>query len=291
MQFFRRKKNLVRTKDIDPDEILLDAHNLPAFNVHQLEGRIPITISRHAGTVLFFLFCIVIAGFFWRLLDLQVVRGAAFLEQSEKNRLRQEIVFQRRGIIYDRNGVLLAWNVEMGTSTDAVASASRAYIAASGFGHVLGYVSYPKKDTRGVYYQTEMLGMSGIEKAHNSLLAGRNGLRIAEENALGETVSESVLIPPEHGNPLYLSIDARVEEKLAHLMADLAADVGFQGGAAAILDVGTGDVLVLVSVPEYNPAILSDGKDTDTIAAYQSDIRKPFLNRALAGLYTPGSIV
>jgi penicillin-binding protein 2 len=57
------------------------------------------------------------------------------------------------------------------------------------------------------------------------------------------------------------------------------------------MDIKTGELLALTSYPEYNSTILSAGQDKNTISGYFSDSRKVFLNRAVSGLYTPGSIV
>jgi penicillin-binding protein 2 len=71
----------------------------------------------------------------------------------------------------------------------------------------------------------------------------------------------------------------------------MANSVGFSGGAGVIMDINNGEVLALTSYPEYNPNILSKGDDAKTINSYLTDKRKVFLNRAVGGLYTPGSIV
>ncbi len=71
----------------------------------------------------------------------------------------------------------------------------------------------------------------------------------------------------------------------------MANNVSFSGGAGALMDIKSGELLALTSYPEYNPTILSDGKDKKTINGYFDDKRKVFLNRAVSGLYTPGSIV
>jgi penicillin-binding protein 2 len=70
-----------------------------------------------------------------------------------------------------------------------------------------------------------------------------------------------------------------------------AASAYFSGGAGVIMDIKTGELLSLTSYPEYNPTTLSAGQDKKTINSYFSDKRKVFLNRAVSGLYTPGSIV
>jgi penicillin-binding protein 2 len=66
---------------------------------------------------------------------------------------------------------------------------------------------------------------------------------------------------------------------------------GYSGGAAAVMDVSNGELLALTSYPEYNSSVLSEGNDTETINQYFKDTRSVFINRAISGLYAPGSIV
>ena len=66
---------------------------------------------------------------------------------------------------------------------------------------------------------------------------------------------------------------------------------GFQGGAGVVMDVHTGEVLVSVSIPEYDSNVLTDGKDVETINGYLRNPNTPFLDRVSSGLYTPGSIL
>ena len=300
MMFSLRPKNIVRrTKDIAPDEIFLDAHNSPRFNRDQFEGRIERPIGRSAiwlfgiGTAAFLL---LLTG---RVFVLTVLDGVAYYEQSENNRLDNTILFAERGVIYDRNSVPLAWNELFETASTTTATttafeedfARRVYMDESGLSHVLGFVSYPKKDSAGNYFQTDMEGIAGIEKEYDEILKGSAGRTIVEEDALGTVVSTSVIDQPEAGTPLYLSIDNRVQHELYERMKALAGDVGFHGGASAIIDVHTGQMLALVSFPEYDSNVMTEGEDNDLIATYQLDETKPFLNRAIGGLYTPGSIM
>ena len=298
--FSHRPKRVVhRTKDIAPDEIFLDAHNSPRFNRDQFEGRLERPIR--TSTIWFFgigtaVLLLLLTG---RVFSLTVLDGDAYREQSENNRLDNTILFAERGIIYDRNSVPLAWNeiftdvssTTIATSTEAQDFARRAYIEETGTAHVLGYVSYPKKDSAGNYFQTETEGASGIEKMYDDILKGDPGRTIVERDALGEVISTSVIDQPEAGTPLYLSIDSRVQHELYERMKSLATDVGFHGGASAIIDVRTGQILALVSFPEYDSNVMTDGENTDLIASYQLDETKPFVNRAIGGLYTPGSIM
>ena len=79
--------------------------------------------------------------------------------------------------------------------------------------------------------------------------------------------------------------------KLYEYIEGLAKERGFVGGAGVIMDVDTGELPVLVSYPEYDSQVLTDGTDSKDIQRFISDSRKPFLNRVTSGLYTPGSII
>jgi penicillin-binding protein 2 len=277
-----------RFRDIDPDEILLDSKNLPNFDVYQFEGRIEKPIPFR--TVVFFgIFCLAILLFFLgRSYFLQVSSGDEYYNRSEKNRLRNTTVFSQRGVISDRNGTELAWNMP---NEEIPEYSLRKYIELDGFSHLLGYIKYPSKDKYGYYYNEDFIGKSGIEKNYNSDLSGTNGLRIVETNALGALQTESILRLPKDGENIKLSVDASVQNEMYKAIKDVAENVDFVGGAGILLDINTGEVLAITSYPEYNSQILTDGSDSSKISKYLNDKRTPFLNRAIEGLYTPGSTV
>ncbi|MBX4210908.1 hypothetical protein KW783_02980, partial [Candidatus Parcubacteria bacterium] len=231
----------------------------------------------------------VLIGFlyFGKLWILQVKQGEAYEAQSEKNRLRQTSVFAERGVVYDRNNEALAWNETNPGNPDF---SKRIYATTTGIAHIIGYVKYPARDTSGFYYQKEFSAKDGIEKSYNSVLGGANGLKIIETDALGKIQSESILEPPVDGKTLTLSIDSKVQHELYELMKQTAADRGFSGGAAVIMDVRNGELLSLVSYPEYSSNALTNGS-SDEINSYLTDKKLPFLDRAVSGVYTPGSII
>ncbi len=284
----RNVKDRAASREIAPDEIFLDSHNLPEFNRDQFEGRLEKPIGTRviiaAGTI----FLLIGLLFTARLFTLQIRDGAAYVAKSTANRLRHSVLFAARGIVYDRTGRLLVSNVEDARNADI---ARRRYADIVGVSSVLGYVKYPSKDSAGFYYTEDYTGLGGIEKFYNTELGGTNGMRIVETDAHGTIISESLLRLPEDGKNLTLSVDARVQEKLYGFMKDLSDEIGFDGGAGALMDVESGELLALVSFPEYQSNILSDGTDKSTIARYSVNPKKLFLNRPVDGLYTPGSIV
>ena len=271
--------------EILPDEIFLDSSNLPEFDDGQFEGRVERPVNDISIFVIIGIFVLVGLLFTARAFDLQVLRGTIFAEASKNNRLAHSVVFSERGVIFDRNGVELAWNVS-GENDHA----ERRYIDVEGLSHVLGFVRYPKTDRAGEWWRTDIVGVAGAEQAFNETLAGHNGQQIIEINALGEVVREQLVYPAEDGRNMTLSIDADIQHVLHETLENHARVHGFRGGASVIMDVETGEVISLVSFPEYDSQALTDGDDL-VISGYANNTNNPFLNRAVQGMYTPGSIV
>jgi penicillin-binding protein 2 len=283
-----RKKILNHHGDIAPDEIFLDDRNIPDFDVHQFEGRIEEPIKQSTIYFLGAFFFSVMFVFLYRAGVLEISRGAAFVATSEQNRLEHQLLFPERGIIYDRNGDELAWNVP---ATEELGFSLRQYATAPGFGHILGFLHYPARDKSGVYYRKDYEADVGVEAYYNDELKGKKGLRIIETDALGNVVSSNTIDPPLSGNDLHLTIDGDVQKNLYRIISKIATDQDYRGGAGAIMNVETGGLIALVSYPDIDPNIMTAGDDRAAIAAYNTDVHTPFLNRAVSGLYAPGSIV
>lgn len=282
-----RKIKRKRYQDIDPDEIFLDSKNLPSFNIHQFEGRIERAISPGVFTVFSGLCLIVVLVFLAKLWNLQVIQGPLLKERSESNALRQVLIVAPRGSILSRDGKMLVWNESYEKDTEFPL---RHYIEKPGFGIVLGFVKYPAKDKNGYYYEEEFIPKDGAELMFDEILRGENGLRLIETLADGKVVSENTVEFARAGENAVLSIDARIQTKLFETMRELAERVGFRGGAAVILDVESGEILAMTSYPEYDPEMMANG-DAEAIQKFSGNPNNPFLNRVIAGLYTPGSIV
>jgi len=286
---FKRRRKIVG--GIDPDEIFLDSKNLPNFNTQQFEGRIEKAIPKRSIISLGIFFFSVTVIFLFQLGNLQIVKGEELYKKSENNTLSKQPLFADRGLIYDRNDVLLAWNTWDVTDINKFSSPSRTYTTMGGFSSLLGYVSIPAKDSSGNYWQQDFIGKDGVEKVYNDKIVGKNGVRITEMDVTGKIHGENIVTPSKAGDNLKLAIDSRIQNKMYESISNMATSVNFSGGAGVIMDIKTGELLTLTSYPEYNSTILSAGKDKKTISSYFSDKRKVFLNRSISGLYSPGSIV
>ena len=278
-------------EEISPDEILLDSSNLPNYDTSQFEGRLEKSISRRSLYSVIAAFLLIATLFVGQTFKLQVIHGQEYVERSENNSLRPIPLFAGRGLITDRNGIQLAWNAPLENATNSDTVAIRKYATSTGLSHILGYVKYPSKDNNGFFYQEDFEGEAGAEGYFDDLLRGKHGVRLVEVDAHNKIVSESVTRPSVQGNNVKLSIDSRVQSELYQNIKDVAEKVGFAGGAGVIIDINNGEVLALTSYPEYSSQVMSDKKDNVQIKALLNDKSLPFLDRAIDGLYTPGSIV
>jgi penicillin-binding protein 2 len=284
MRFRSKKKQVVSF-----DEILLDASNLPSFNQGRMEGRMELPIARRNVAVVGILFVLIAGLFMYRLFELQIVEGKEYRDISLNNSIDETTIIAERGVIYDRNEELIAWNEE--DKSDEYSFPMRAYTNRRGVGQLTGYVSYPLKDSKGFYYRTEYIGRNGVEGAYDEQLRGTNGKQLVETNAHNDIVGEHVVEMSLSGKPLHLSIDAALSEAMYDIIATATEKAGFRSGAAAIMNVHTGEILAMTSFPSYDPEVMADGDDVALIETYNNDSRFPFLNKVLGGVYTPGSIV
>ncbi len=274
---------------VEVEEVLLDASNIPEFNVGRMEGKRELPITKKNLLTIWILFLGIAAVFLYQIFTLQIVRGEEFKEIAENNRVDRALIIAERGVVYDRNGEMLAWNEV--DSTGEYDFPIRAYTDRLGLGQVLGYVSYPKKDGRGFFFRTDYLGRSGVEEAFDTILKGKNGSKIVEVDALSEVVSEYAVDMPVSGGELHLSIDAELSEAMYNIISTSTTKAGFRSGAGAIMNVKTGELIALTSFPSFDPEVMADGDDVALIETYNNDERLPFLNKVISGAYTPGSIV
>ena len=179
--------------------------------------------------------------------------------------------------------------------------AIRYYPADSLAAHVLGYtgeVGDKQLETlQGQEYRPgSLIGQTGIEKEYESQLRGEDGIRYVEVNASGRR-SDAFLstqpIPPKPGRDVTLALDSNIQR-----VAENALDrAGYDGrgdppevrGAAVLMDVRNGDVLVMASRPGFDPNTFSGALSQETWDALNRP-SAPLLNRAVQSVYPPGSV-
>lgn len=281
-----RKKSF---SHIYADEVFLDSKNIPKFNMNQMEGVLEQPLSQSGFQIFTGIVVVIVVVFIIRGGYLQIHQGANYLKKSNNNYLQGTTIFAERGIIYDRNNIELSWN---GINPDpTIPYLEREYIDKPGFSHLIGYIGYPTRDSSGNFWRDTIIGKSGIEQIKNTELSGTNGKQLVETNVDGAVLFQNRGESAVPGNNVTLTIDSRIQSRMYEYMREYATNLGFSGGAGVMVNIHTGEILALVSYPEYSNTILSHGDDHETIRSYTTDSKKPMFNRTLSGLYTPGSIV
>ncbi|WP_308660295.1 penicillin-binding transpeptidase domain-containing protein [uncultured Alistipes sp.] len=156
-------------------------------------------------------------------------------------------------------------------------------------GNLLGYVGEVNSDMirRNPSYKAgDYVGMSGVESAYEPLLRGRKGVRIQEVDTHG-AIKGSYMngmydTLPESGKYLVSTIDARLQLFAEELMAGKV-------GAAVAIEPSTGEILMMVSSPTYDPDQMVGRERSKHYAEMVRNKRRPMFNRAVRAKYPPGS--
>ncbi len=272
-------------------------------------------LSSWRRAFLLLIFLVTFFGLFLRLFHLQVIEGKTYRELADSNRVKVRIIHAPRGVIYDRNGKILAQN-EPGfrlTQTDGSGAihtqlisrdqalkmeadnspqfkdleidSLRAYPMASVTAHILGYMGEIAPDELrssqfANYRVGDQIGRGGIEQTYEKILRGIDGGEVIEVDAEGKTIRTLTKTDPISGQDLYLTIDANLEEQAYKQLSDALVKNKSCCGTAMVSDPNNGQILALVSLPSFDP-----GKLTESLQAGNF----PFLDRAIAGTYPPGS--
>lgn len=305
------------------------------------------------------LFAILVAQL-WRM---QIVEGKQYQVRAEHNRLRLLPLRPTRGVLYDRNGVILARNVpsftaaivpadlpeekqsevsaKLGTLLDmapeeindlvnqrraqrhlfspvpikeridrdtafileerdaelpgvqVLIDTTRQYTEGMSTSQVLGYVGrisaqeYAQLRDAG-YELNDRIGKTGVELTLEEHLRGKPGKEQIEVNAAGRKLGTLERAEAQAGNNLILTLDLDLQKRVTEI---LAAGMGQSKHAIAIaMNPQTGEILTLVSLPTYDNNIFSTSISREMLAELLEDPRRPLVNRAIGGLYPPGSI-
>ncbi len=169
----------------------------------------------------------------------------------------------------------------------------RRYLGGASTAHVLGYVGEITRDELASdafsdprYEQGMIVGKTGIEKEYESTLQGRPGLRYVEVDARGRIVGDFrgfTADPAEPGQDLHLNLDLELQEFIRRVFPDSMA------GAVVAMDPTDGGVLALYSSPSFDPNAFVGGIDPGLWAQLNADPQHPLIDRAVLGLYPPGS--
>ncbi|MDD5033253.1 MAG: penicillin-binding protein 2 [Methylococcaceae bacterium] len=155
--------------------------------------------------------------------------------------------------------------------------------------HVVGYVgriseAELQKLDPSVYSGTYHIGKSGVEKAYETVLHGKTGYEELETNVQGRSINVLGQTEPLAGGDLHLTLDIKLQKIAQDALQDYS-------GAVVAIEPASGHVLAMVSKPSFDPNPFIQGISRQEYEALQSSPNRPLYNRALRGIYPPGSTV
>lgn len=295
----RRSKNVNSVTDfISVEPMELDTPNMSDW--------------RRVSFVIFYALalCFILA----RLFKLQIIEGSSNRELADSNRIQIKTIHAPRGVIYDRNGRIMAQNepgfrlsepgggrrafkyisrdeaLKLEVAGDAKfqnleVDSLRAYPLGLAAPHILGFISEISEseladEAFAGYKAGDRIGKGGVEQTYEKFLKGTDGGEIIETDAQNKKLRTLRRNEPIPGHNLYLTIDSSLQEYVYKILKEEVQKLGVCCAVAVAQDPNSGEILALVSVPSFNP------KDVSSMLGQKNS---PFLNRAIAGAYPPGS--
>jgi penicillin-binding protein 2 len=254
-------------------------------------------------------------GLSLRLFHLQITHGQDNRELADSNRIQIRVIHAPRGVIYDRNGKILAQNdpgfrIKESTESGRFVFRSisrqealdleiknpdlsqnievdhiRSYPYGPQTAHILGYVGEITEDELQTqtflnYKLGDKIGRGGVEEAYEKVLRGTDGGEIIEVDASGKKIRTLRETPAIPGQNLYLSVDADLQSHAYKKLEENVRKSASCCGAVIAQDPRNGEILALVSYPSFDPNQISNAL---------LDPNAPLLNRVIGGTYPPGS--
>lgn len=160
---------------------------------------------------------------------------------------------------------------------------ARVYELGPAGAQIFGYVGDPAKSVPNAPFLTT--GITGLEKRFNHEIKGLAGQTVMITNAVGRITGEdkTQYISPIIGDDLKTTINDGIQRILYDALTQ------HRSGCGVVLDIETGDILAMVSSPSFDPNLFRQDDGEEYINNLRKDIAKPFMNKAIEGLYPPGS--
>jgi len=224
-------------------------------------------------------------GILWiTVIKLNIIKGSYYRNLALNNRVTKVILPSSRGEILDRKRRKIAENIDFNGDK------KRFYVYGASMSNITGYLGKVNEEELkngkcGRELQNQSLvGRAGIEKEMDCSLRGKDGYKLVEVDATGNTIRDLGQVDPVMGEKLLLSIDAFWQEKIYKML---------EGKKAVVImsEPQSGKIITLVSSPSYDANDFNYSYDTETIKTYLEDtVNLPMLNRAIGAKYHPGSV-
>lgn len=211
-------------------------------------------------------------------------RQTPFVELSIQSNLSQETVLQYEALEQKPQGLYIRPDFR------------REYPYENIFSHLIGYTGeISREELEESFYRdyimSEHVGKEGIEATFQLMLKGSYGENFVEVDSEGNTsriISSKEQLP---GSSLYLTVDAELQQKSHELLIKAMEKYQATGGVVIIQRVNSGAILALSSLPTYDNRTFAQGISPQDYTALIEDSSHPLFNRAIAGVYPPGSTV
>ncbi|MFA6963367.1 MAG: penicillin-binding protein 2 [Patescibacteria group bacterium] len=237
-----------------------------------------------------------------RLAELTGLAAAEIKTEAEKNTLASlDEVIIKDNISHD-DALILEEKANGLQGVFVAKKPTREYQSVAGMAHLLGYtgiISENNLKEHPEYYSSDKIGKTGLEATYEDYLRGVHGIEQMEVDSKGNVVK--ILVKEENQQPvsgdnLVLNLDFDLQTKAAEALqrgldsAKAATQVEALGGVVAIMDVNSGAVKSLVSLPSYDNNIFSTKISAIDYQTIINDPNLPMFNRATMGVYPPGSV-
>jgi penicillin-binding protein 2 len=189
-----------------------------------------------------------------------------------------------RGLTLEEVARIEEWRLDLPGVTVEV-EPQRAYPGVRFAAHLLGYVREASEQDlgRNGMRRGDLVGQTGLERLHDEHLRGRDGGEQIEVDAYGRLIRVLDRREPVPGAHMWTTLDRRIQQAAEDAL-------GARAGAIVVMDPRNGDVLALASHPAYPVERFSRPLDRETWLSLVEDPTRPLLNRAVQGIYPPGSL-
>jgi penicillin-binding protein 2 len=170
----------------------------------------------------------------------------------------------------------------------------RSYPEGKVFASLLGYTSAPTiadLKNKAQLVSTDEVGRTGIESFYDERLQGKPGVVIALRNARGEVLENQVQSEPRIAPTLHLTIDGELQSYFYKTLDQRLKDIGRTSAVGIAIDVKTGAVLAFMNFPSFDNNIFSTKDEAGQRQKLLNDHNRPLFDRAVSGLYNPGSTI
>ncbi|MBI3335664.1 MAG: hypothetical protein HY001_04155 [Candidatus Portnoybacteria bacterium] len=270
MRFFQKKQRLAS------EDFFSGETQLPSLRFSELpfiKGRLMAVLTSSIVIAVLFL---------GKAFYVEIVKGEEFSRRYESIHRAIKWIPAPRGLIKDRNGVILAVN----GAGEKENELTRMYPQGPPFAHLLGFVGrvesfhLARDDT---YLPFDTVGKAGIEERYERFLRGNHGRIENPITAKGELTQSPIETLAQPGSDVILTISSEVQKKLYEVLERQREKFKSPGAAGIMLNPKNGAVLALVSLPSFD--------NNAPITPLLHHPSRPLFNRAIGGEYPPGSTI